>query len=161
MTHQSFGQMISLKYPIYLDVLRGYLLRSLNNSDSSVWTNFGTEENVSIKIFNSNNRGSLKFILFDTVRDVFINGQYLGSPIIKNNFSEPKQAVSRATTSKTHPTTAKYYYRPLRSSQWFYYNSLIHSQRGMISKFKLCKLQCQKFLNVCNLSDKPRWTCID
>ena len=122
MTHQSFGQMISLKYPIYLDVLRGYLLRSLNNSDSSVWTNFGTEENVSIKIFNSNNRGSLKFILFDTVRDVFINGQYLGSPIIKNNFSEPKQAVSRATTSKTHPTTAKYYYRPLRSSQWFYYN---------------------------------------
>lgn len=119
---QIFCQTTYFKHQIFLDVSSGYLLYASNKLDSSVLTNFGTENKLSLKIFDNNNRGTLKFILSDTPRKIFIQGQYYETQIIKSDLSKIKRDGKRVTTSKDQPTTAKYYYRPIRSGQWYYYN---------------------------------------
>lgn len=123
-SYNSFSQNIYFKYQIFLDVSRGYLLYSFNKIDSSVITNWGSEESKPIKVFNNNKKGTLKFILSDSQRSIFIKGQYYESSIIKNNIAIPKRGVYRATSSWAHPSSAKYYYRPIRDGVWYYYNAL-------------------------------------
>ncbi len=115
--------MIYFKHQIYLDVSRGYLLYASNNLDSSVITGYSTEESKPIKVFDRNSRGTLKFILYDTVRKVFIKGQYFETPLVKSNMSKIIRHGKRVTTSRDQPTTEKYYYRPVRHGRWYYYNN--------------------------------------
>lgn len=119
---KAFNQITYFKYPIYLDVSVGYLLYSSNKLDSSVVTSFSSEESKSIKVFDNNARGKLKFSLSDTAKKVFIKGQYLETSIIKSDMSKIKRDGKRVTTGRNQPTTAKYYYKPVRESQWFYYD---------------------------------------
>ena len=63
------------------------------------------------------------FSISDTGRKVFIKGRYLETPIIKSDLSKIKRDGRRVTTSRDQPTTAKYYYRPVRQGEWYYYNN--------------------------------------
>jgi len=117
-----FSQAAFLKYQIYLDVSKGYLLYAIHGYDSSAVTNWSSEESKSIKIFNSDNLGSLNFDISDTNENIFIKGHYLKTKLVKSDLTKIVRHGNRVATSKVQPTTAKYYYRPLRNGKWYYYN---------------------------------------